>query len=181
MEGGALGEHGPQAHKDQWTELRGKGGGSAARGVFANAWDPADLYNYCTSIRLGVQTMTNILTTKLEAFAPLSDEDRRVLNGMFESQSIRQVGPRQDLVKEGDAPTHVQLILEGFACRYKMLRDGTRQIVAYLVPGDFCDLHAFILRAMDHTIATLSPCTVIQIPSRQMLELTERPSIARAL
>jgi hypothetical protein len=45
-----------------------------------------------------------------------------------------------------------------------VLPDGTRQIMAYLVPGDFCDLHVFILKAMDHCIATLSPCKVVYRP-----------------
>jgi CRP-like cAMP-binding protein len=75
----------------------------------------------------------------------------------------------------------VRLILEGFACRYKLLADGRRQIMAYLVPGDFCDLHVFILKAMDHTIATLSPCRVVDIPRERILELTERSALARAL
>lgn len=74
----------------------------------------------------------------------------------------------------------MNLILEGFACRYKMLPDGTRQIVAYLVLGDFCDLHVFILKVMDHTIATLSRCTVVKISRAPILELMERPAIARA-
>jgi CRP-like cAMP-binding protein len=68
-----------------------------------------------------------------------------------------------------------------FACRYKFTSDGRRQIMAYLVPGDFCDLHVFILKHMDHSIATLSPCTVVDIPRAHVLELTERPAIARAL
>ena len=88
--------------------------------------------------------------------------------------------PRKDLIREGDEPRDVQLILEGFACRYKLLADGRRQIMAYLLPGDFCDLHIFILRRMDHSIATLSPCRVAAIPRRRILELTERPAIARA-
>jgi CRP-like cAMP-binding protein len=50
-----------------------------------------------------------------------------------------------------------------------------------LVPGDFCDLHVFILKEMDHSIATLSRCTVVKIPRQCILELTERPAIARAL
>src|SRR3954451_25257255 len=59
--------------------------------------------------------------------------------------------------------------------------DGARQIMAYLVPSDFCDLHVLILKAMDHSIATLSYCTVVKIPRQRILELTERPAIARAL
>src|SRR5262249_6812052 len=53
----------------------------------------------------------------------------------------------------GDA---VHLILEGFACRYKVLPTGERSIFAYLIPGDTCDWHVFILKRMDHSIGTLS-------------------------
>ena len=123
--------------------------------------------------------MTNPLTRKLEAFAPLSADDRRLLDDVV--RTAREVGPREDLIREGDNPRDVQLVLEGFACRYKLLANGQRQITAYLIPGDFCDLHVFILKAMDHSIATLSPCRIAPIPRQRVLELTERPAIARAL
>jgi CRP-like cAMP-binding protein len=123
--------------------------------------------------------MANLLTRKLEAFAPLSEADRHLLDAVI--REARDVGSREDLIREGDAPGDVRLILAGFACRYKRLADGRRQIMAYLVPGDFCDLHVFILKAMDHTIATLSPCRVVDIPRERILEMTERPALARAL
>ena len=122
--------------------------------------------------------MVNRLTRKLEAFGPLPDADKRLLDEI--SRNPRAVGPKTDLIREGDVPSDVNLILEGFACRYKVLPDGTRQIMAYLVPGDFCDLHVFILKAMDHSIATLSPCQVVKIPRPRILELLDRPAIARA-
>jgi CRP-like cAMP-binding protein len=122
--------------------------------------------------------MVNRLTRKLEAFGPLPNADKRLLDEVIRSK--QEIAPRTDLIREGDAPSNVNLILEGFACRYKMLPDGTRQIIAYLVPGDFCDLHVFILKTMDHTIATLSRCTAVKIPRPRILELLERPAIARA-
>ncbi len=122
--------------------------------------------------------MTNRLTRKLEAFGPLPDADRRLLDEVC--REARAIGPKIDLIREGDAPSDVHLILEGFACRYKVLPNGTRQIMAFLVPGDFCDLHVFILKAMDHTIATLSPCKVVKIPRARILEMMDRPAIARA-
>lgn len=123
--------------------------------------------------------MPNLLTQKLEVFGPLPEDDRRLLDDVI--LKPRDFGPREFLIHEGDAPKDVHLILEGFACRYKVLANGTRHIVAYLVPGDFCDLHVFILKAMDHSIATLSRCRIVDIPRSRILELTERPAIARAL
>lgn len=35
---------------------------------------------------------------------------------------------------------------------YKILKDGTRRITAFMMPGDSCDLHVTILCAMDHGI-----------------------------
>jgi CRP-like cAMP-binding protein len=109
----------------------------------------------------------------------LPEADKRLLDEVV--RRSREVGAREDLIREGDAPSDVHLVLEGFACRYKILEDGRRQIVAYLVPGDLCDPHVFILRTMDHDIATLSPCRVVDIPRRQVLEMMDRPALARAL
>jgi CRP-like cAMP-binding protein len=124
------------------------------------------------------RSMLNRLTRKLEAFGPLPEADQLLLDDVI--RPARAVGPRTDLIQEGDTPSDVNLILEGFACRYKVLPTGRRQIMAYLVPGDFCDLHVFILKTMDHTIATLSACTVVKIPRARILELMERPAIAKA-
>lgn len=122
--------------------------------------------------------MDNRLIRKLEKFAPLSPDDRALLDDLLVPS--RSVPARSDLVVEGQSSTDVRLILQGFACRYKLLPSGGRQIVGFLLPGDFCDLNVFILKAMDHSIGTLSPCTVVDIPSRRILELTNRPGLARA-
>jgi CRP-like cAMP-binding protein len=124
--------------------------------------------------------MSNPLVFKLQHGADLTDEDRAVLQAII--SRTREVGPREDLIREGDKPEHVRLVLEGFAFRYKMLADGQRQITGYLVPGDFCDLHVWILGEMDHSIGTLTRCTIVEIPGETINELTARyPRIARAL
>jgi CRP-like cAMP-binding protein len=58
----------------------------------------------------------------------------------------------------------VDLLLEGYACRYKRLEHGRRKIMAYFVPGDMCDINVFILRQIDRSIPTLTPTTVALIP-----------------
>src|ERR1700712_705904 len=124
--------------------------------------------------------MTNPLIRKLAVAGRLSANDRATLERV--SLSTRQIGARQDLTVEGDRPESVHLVLDGFACRYKVLRDGRRHIMALMVPGDFCDLHVAVLGEMDHSIATMSPCTMVEIPRATILDLTENhPRIARAL
>lgn len=123
--------------------------------------------------------MFNPLLRKLELFGPLPDDDRQMLDEVVKKR--RSVPAKTNIIQEGDAPTDVHLVFSGFACRSKLLPNGKRHIFAYLVAGDFCDLHVFILKAMDHTIETLSPCEFVEISRARVLELTSRPAIARAL
>jgi len=54
--------------------------------------------------------------------------------------SISFFRPHQYLAREGDDQSHVFLIQEGWACRYRLLPDGRRQITALFLPGDWCEL-----------------------------------------
>ena len=124
--------------------------------------------------------MVNALISKLERGADLTTEDRATLDIVV--RSPRKVGRRKDLILEGEAPNDVQLVLEGFACRYKVLPNGRRQIMAFLIPGDFCDFHVAMLGTMDHAIATLTSCTMVAISRETIADLTaHHPQIARAL
>ena len=122
----------------------------------------------------------NPLVRKLDGFVSLSDADKALLERI--SAPSRIVPSQTDLVREGDAPEGVFLILEGIACRHKVRATGARQITAYLVPGDLCDLDVALLDTMDHTITTLSPCRVVLIPPKTVAEVMEHHlQIARAL
>ncbi|TXN67603.1 helix-turn-helix domain-containing protein [Methylobacterium sp. WL6] len=130
--------------------------------------------------RLRAARGRNPLVRKLEGFAALSEADEALLERI--SAPSRIVPSQTDLAREGDAPQGVFLILEGIACRHKVRATGTRQITAYLVPGDLCDLDVALLDAMDHSITTLSACRVVLIPPRTVVEVMEsHPRIARAL
>lgn len=120
------------------------------------------------------------LIRKLENFAPLCGDDKRALDALV-AREVKRYGAREDVIHDGDRPEHVHVVLDGFACRYKTLEDGRRQVTAYFVPGDFCDLHVFILCAMDHSIGALTPCTVSLVPRGAVLGLLARPALARAL
>ncbi|TXN72833.1 helix-turn-helix domain-containing protein [Methylobacterium sp. WL6] len=122
----------------------------------------------------------NPLVRKLEGFASLSEADKAVLKQI--SVPSQAVPLRADLVREGEAPKGVFLILEGMACRHKVRANGARQITAYLVPGDLCDLDVALLDTMDHSITTLSACRVVRIAPETIAEVMENhPQIARAL
>jgi CRP-like cAMP-binding protein len=122
----------------------------------------------------------NPLIQKLERFVPLSEADKLALTNA--TANTKTVNAHIDLIREGDRPSAVRVIMEGFAYRYKLLPNGGRQIVAYIVPGDICNAHVFILKRMDHAIATLSPCKIAELSGRDVLRITsEHPTITQAL
>ena len=118
------------------------------------------------------------LVTRLESVCRLSELDRSALSALC--RNPRDMGARRNVIREGERPDHVHLMVEGWAARYKLLPDGARQITAFLIPGDFCDLHVTILGEMDHSIITLTRAKVAYIPRSEMDALTERPGLVRA-
>lgn len=94
----------------------------------------------------------------------------------------RRIEARRDLIREGDPPHVVYAVIDGWACRYKTLPDGRRQIVAFFIPGDICDLHIYMLKTMDHNVGAVTALKVAEITRSQYDELTERrPRISQAL
>ena len=98
----------------------------------------------------------------LERLGMLSDQERGLLEDA--SFAVQHMGGDRDLAREGDRPAHCSLLLDGFACRYKMLESGQRQIIAFHVPSDLCDLTSLLLGTLDYSVVTLTPAKVALIP-----------------
>lgn len=81
----------------------------------------------------------------------------------------RLVEPRQDLVSEGEPSDAIVALLDGFACRYKTVARGRRQITGLLLPGDFDDTQPSLRGCPDYSVATITPCRVALVP-RPVLE-----------
>ena len=124
--------------------------------------------------------MLNAFTEKLRGLAALSDDDVDALEAA--SATRRIVAARHDLIREGDKPGYVFIVLEGWSCRYKIMPDGARQIIAFMLPGDFCAMHVATLDEMDHSIGTLTECRVATIGRERVDRLLEsRPALTHAL
>ncbi|WP_136618861.1 MULTISPECIES: Crp/Fnr family transcriptional regulator [Mesorhizobium] len=58
---------------------------------------------------------------------------------------------------EGSHSAHLYTVLSGWAFRYKLLQDGRRQILNYLMPGDLIGLQGSVMGEMQHSVEALSP------------------------
>lgn len=125
--------------------------------------------------------MHRSLVRKLSRFTRLSEGDVEALKALFGSPRKRYCG-REDVLVEGDRPRNVHVVVDGWACRYKHLPDGRRQVISLFLPGDMCEFNAHLLRAMDHSIAALTPATFAEIPPDGFAALFERhPRLLHAI
>jgi CRP-like cAMP-binding protein len=120
------------------------------------------------------------LIRKLGTVDHVSSEERQAIENLAFTRKRFNGG--HDIVRERERPSHCCLIVEGWACRYKLLSEGKRQIMSFHVPGDIPDLQSLHLTTMDHNLATVTPCTVAFISHEGVHDLTRRfPRIADAL
>lgn len=123
--------------------------------------------------------MANAFIEKLRRYGRLDAADIDALESA--TAAPRKVVPKQDLIREGDPPGPVFVVLKGWLCRYKILPAGTRQITAFMIPGDACDLHTRMLDVMDHSIQAITESRVAMIPRETMTALMERRAISDAM
>jgi CRP-like cAMP-binding protein len=120
------------------------------------------------------------LLRKLESVTGLTDEEKRAITAL--PFLVREVSDDRDVISIGDKPTHCCVVIEGWACRYKMTPHGRRQIMSFHIPGDIPDLQSLYIETMDHSLSALTPLTVGLIPHRDVIDLIRRhEGIARAL
>jgi CRP-like cAMP-binding protein len=122
----------------------------------------------------------HVIVKRLQTGGPLAADEIQALMSTIRPRG--QVSRHNDIVPEGILPDHCTLILSGFACRYKLLPDGDRQIHAFKISGDVPDLYSYILGFTDHAIGALTACDVAAISHHDLQQITQRfPNLARAL
>ncbi len=125
-------------------------------------------------------THSHPLIRKLESIFTLSDDERQALVSL--PMQVQDLRADQDIVREGDRVSRSCVLLDGFACRYKMTAEGKRQIMSFHIPGDVPDLQSLHLKTMDHSLQTLTPAKVGFITHEVIEDLCRRyPRIASAL
>ncbi|MFN7167612.1 MAG: Crp/Fnr family transcriptional regulator [Pannonibacter sp.] len=125
-------------------------------------------------------SVPSALARKLCSFVALSDAELEVLEGLHRRR--RSFAAGRDLTLEGQANHAAYILAEGWVCSYKLLSDGTRQIVDVQIPGDFLGLRSVLLRTADYNI---EPVTIIEasevLESDLLLAFSTNPRLATAV
>jgi CRP-like cAMP-binding protein len=91
---------------------------------------------------------------RLNRYFALSDDDLASLWQLFEAELI--VNRRRDLVIDGYEYRKLCFVECGFAARYKLLRNGKRQIVNLVLPGDIIGLPGSFLEKARYSVVALT-------------------------
>jgi len=125
-------------------------------------------------------TLSTEFVARFEPSLMLTNAERSAL----ENVAVKRVelGPDQDIVREGDRPSRSVLVIDGLVCTSKVTGSGKRQMTAFHVPGDMPDLLSLHLQLMDSDVRTVIPTTVGFIEHRDLRRLCEHnPRIAASL
>ena len=91
---------------------------------------------------------------RLGRFIALSDDDLDCLWELIEADL--KVSKRRDLVVDGFEYRKLCFVESGFASRYKLLRNGKRQIVNLILPGDVIGLPGSFLEKACYSVIAIS-------------------------
>ncbi|WP_353256704.1 Crp/Fnr family transcriptional regulator [Hyphomonas sp.] len=120
------------------------------------------------------------LGRKLRAFVALSDVEFAVLSRLH--QRRRSFAAGHALLHQGHSQRSAYILASGWACSYKTLPTGTRQIVDFQIPGDILGLRSVLLQASDHFIEALTDIEVSEVlPSELFEAFRETPRLAAAV
>jgi len=125
--------------------------------------------------------MSNLpLARKLGAFVALSQTELCVLDGLQKRRRTFVAGT--DLVHQGQPDQAAYVLMSGWACSYKLLPDGERQIVDFQIPGDFLGLRSVLLHTSDHSIEPVTDIEVTEVRVADLLEsFKHTPRLAAAV
>ncbi|TNC05710.1 Crp/Fnr family transcriptional regulator [Methylobacterium terricola] len=111
---------------------------------------------------------------RLSGYAPLSPDDEALLRRI--TARPVPVPARTELVRDGEATPRPQVLLEGWACRQRLLADGRRQIVVVLLPGDLIGLSQRRRPLPFGSVATLTTAQVCEVgPLRDCVSWGDGP------
>ncbi|NRB55775.1 MAG: Crp/Fnr family transcriptional regulator [Salinicola sp.] len=124
--------------------------------------------------------MLDYCFNRLAKFTTLSAEEKSAFRDAIDNEVSYARG--ENILSAGKEPTTIHVIYHGWVSRYKLLDNGREHIMAYLIPGDMCDIHVTLLKKMDHSIRAETSTTVGTISEKSINHLLGHyPNLARAL
>ena len=86
----------------------------------------------------------------------------------------RILPPKRNICREEKDAGELFTLYDGWAFTYKLLPDGRRQILDFLLPGSFIGLHLLWFKAMPHSVQTLTSVSLCVFDKEKFRDLLRR-------
>jgi CRP-like cAMP-binding protein len=127
-----------------------------------------------------VSSLQSPFARKLGAFVVLSDKEIEALDKLHGRRRVFPAG--RDMVHQGQTNQPAYILASGWVCSYKLLSDGTRQIVDFQIPGDFLGLGSVLFRTADHNVEPVTQVEASEVLSNDLLDtFSQTPRLATAV
>ncbi len=93
---------------------------------------------------------SNCPLRKLDIFEDLS-KDEVAFMSRFKHGEMK-IGAGTPILMEGSNAPQLYTVLRGMGLRFKLLPDGRRQVINFVLPGDFVGLQAGVMGEMQHSV-----------------------------
>ena len=129
---------------------------------------------------MAVQVEDSPLALKLGAYIALSEPELTILAALHTRRRVFPAG--HDLIYQGQAERPAYILASGWVCSYKILPQGTRQIVDFQIPGDFLGLRSVLFRTADHNIEPVTRVEASEVFASDLIDAFKRsPRLATAV
>ena len=124
--------------------------------------------------------LDSLLARKLNTFMPLSAPE---LECLAELQTARiRLKRGKEIVREGQTGHSAYILQSGWACSFKLLPDGGRQVITFPLPGDCVGLRSVLLSTCDHSFSALTDAVVSGVEGARMMQVfNEFPRLGAAI
>lgn len=128
----------------------------------------------------GSDALRDLLPRRVGSYLQLESEDIEALRQL--QQRRMSLKRDQQIIGEGDEFTRAYVMLDGWAARYMTLPDGRRQIVNFILPGDFFCLNAVLFRRSRYAISTVTAAIACPFDADQFRAIAlRRPLLSMAI
>ena len=108
-------------------------------------------------------------------FAAYSDVPAGALKFLQAARAGQRIlPPKRNIYREEKESDEVFTLHDGWAFSYKLLPDGRRQILNFLLPGSFIGLHLLWFKAMPHSVQTLTDVSLCVFDKEKFGDLLRR-------
>lgn len=120
------------------------------------------------------------LMHRMKRLELLNSEDFEYAENLIKNKTITDSSI--SIIEAGSEQKQIFFVFDGWAVKYKILENGNKQILNFVLPGDIIGLFSPMFKYAEHTVESISAMKLGSFPADQLVEIfRDAPRFALAL